>query len=68
MNYSVFYADTDAGNIVYHGRYIEMSDLARNMPMNVAEFTFSMLARQYQVMLTVRKAEAVYHTPTLQQQ
>lgn len=65
LHYTVCYADTDAGGIVYHGRYIEMVERARNKLMNAAGFTFSSLAQQHQVMLIVHKVEAVYHAPAL---
>ncbi|HSK41895.1 MAG TPA: thioesterase family protein [Arenibaculum sp.] len=65
LHYTVCYADTDAGGVVYHGRYIEMVERARNKLMNVAGFTFSMLEQQYQVMLIVHKTQAVYHAPAV---
>ena len=34
--HDVSYADTDAGGVVYHGRYIEMAERARN-PLFAAE-------------------------------
>lgn len=65
LHYTICYADTDAGGVVYHARYIEMVERARNKLMNIAGFTFSMLAQEYQVMLIVHRVEAVYHAPAL---
>jgi acyl-CoA thioester hydrolase len=63
LDYIVCYADTDAGGVVYHARYIEMVERARNKLMYLAGFSFATLGRQYQVMLIVHKVEAVYHAP-----
>jgi acyl-CoA thioester hydrolase len=65
LHYTVCYADTDAGGVVYHARYIEMVERARNKLMNSAGFTFAMLAEQYQILLIVHRVEAVYHAPAL---
>jgi acyl-CoA thioester hydrolase len=65
LHYTVCYADTDAGGVVYHARYIDMVERARNKLMYAAGFTFAMLAEQYQVMLIVHRVEAVYHAPAV---
>ncbi len=65
ISYRVCYADTDAGGIVYHGRYIEISERARNNLMNHVGFTFARLANEFQVMLVAQKVEATYFAPAL---
>lgn len=65
LHYTVCYADTDAGGVVYHARYIDMVERARNKLMYAAGFSFAMLAEQYQVMLIVHRVEAVYHAPAV---
>lgn len=61
----VSYADTDAGGVVYHGRYIEMAERARNRLMRMAGFSFGSLGAQYDVMLVMHKVAATYHAPAL---
>lgn len=65
LRHAVSYADTDAGGVVYHARYLEMAERARNKLMKLAGFTFSMLAEQYQVMLIMHKVGAIYHAPAM---
>ena len=61
--HSVSYADTDAGGVVYHGRYIEMAERARNRLMRMAGFSFASLKDQHDVMLVMHKVVATYHAP-----
>ncbi|MFC5473494.1 thioesterase family protein [Paraherbaspirillum soli] len=63
LSYTVCYADTDAGGVIYHARYIEMVERARNRVMNLAGFTFAALAREHDTMLIVHKVNAVHHAP-----
>ncbi|MEX3628158.1 MAG: thioesterase family protein [Burkholderia sp.] len=60
--YDIGYADTDAGGIVYHARYIEMAERARNRLMYAAGYSFARLAEEG-VLFIVRRVEAVYHAP-----
>lgn len=64
LHYIVCYADTDAGGVVYHARYIEMVERARNRVMNLAGFTFAELSREHDTLLIVHKVNAVYHAPS----
>ena len=61
--HSVAYADTDAGGIVYHGRYLEIAERARNRILYEAGFTYSGIARQWGVMFVVRNVEMTFHAP-----
>lgn len=61
--HSVSYADTDAGGVVYHGRYIEMAERARNRLMRKAGFSFASLGERYDTMLVMHKIAATYHVP-----
>lgn len=63
VEYTVCYADTDAGGYVYHARFIEMAERARNQLMYKAGFSFALLAKNYDVMLIVHKVEALHHMP-----
>jgi len=61
----VSYADTDAGGIVYHGRFLDMAERARNKLFRAVGFTFSGLAQEHGVMLVVRRVEVSYTAPAL---
>lgn len=61
LDYKVCYADTDAGGVVYHARYIEMVERARNKLMQLAGFSFASLSKEHDTQLVVHKIEAVYH-------
>ncbi|TCW84054.1 acyl-CoA thioesterase [Burkholderia sp. SRS-46] len=63
LDYEVGYADTDAGGIVYHARYIEMAERARNRLMRAAGYSFARLAEDDGALFIVRRVEAVYHAP-----
>lgn len=65
LDYIVRIADTDANGVVYHGRYIEMVERARDKLMNIAGFTFKSLSQEHQVMLLVRRVEALYYAPAV---
>jgi acyl-CoA thioester hydrolase len=65
VRHRVCYADTDAGGVVYHSRYIELAEHARNRLMYHVGFSFASLLKEHQVQLMVHKVEAVYHAPAL---
>ncbi|MBA2672715.1 YbgC/FadM family acyl-CoA thioesterase [Ramlibacter sp.] len=65
VTHRVCYADTDAGGIVYHARYIELVEQARNRLMYQADFSFAKLAREHNIALIVRKLGADYRAPAL---
>jgi acyl-CoA thioester hydrolase len=59
----VAYADTDAGGIVYHGRYLEIVERARNHMLYAAGFNYSQIARCWGVMFVIRKIEMTCEAP-----
>ena len=59
-NWLVSYADTDAGGVVYHGRYIEQAERSRQQLLLDAELSFSALEREYDCLLVVRAIDASY--------
>lgn len=63
VTHRVCYADTDAGGIVYHARYIALVEEARNRLMYEAGFSFARLAKDHGIALIVRKLGAAYHAP-----
>jgi acyl-CoA thioester hydrolase len=63
LHYKVCYADTDAGGVVYHARYIEMVERARNKVMYMAGFSFADLREKHDTVLVVHKVNGVYHAP-----
>lgn len=63
LKYLVCYADTDAGGIVYHARFLDMVERARNRVMYSAGLSFRHLADEYGIMLIVHRVEAVYYAP-----
>ena len=56
----VSYADTDAGGVVYHGRFLDMAERARNKLLRAVGFSFASLTEEHGVMLVVRRAEVSY--------
>ncbi|WP_375411721.1 acyl-CoA thioesterase [uncultured Bradyrhizobium sp.] len=62
-SHPVAYADTDAGGIVYHGRYLEIVERARNHIFYAAGFNYSELARRWGVMFVIRKVEMICEAP-----
>ncbi len=65
LHYPVCMADTDANGVVYHARFIEMAERARNKLLNHLGFTFASLAQRYEALLVIRRVEGVYHAPAL---
>ncbi|VFR48850.1 4-hydroxybenzoyl-CoA thioesterase family active site [plant metagenome] len=63
ITHRVCYADTDAGGYVYHARYIEFAEHARNQLMYAAGYSFASLASAHGVMLVVHRVEAQHHLP-----
>lgn len=63
LPYTVCYADTDAGGVVYHARYVEMAERARNRLLALAGFSLDMLAREYETLLVVHRLSVTYHAP-----
>ncbi len=65
-NYRVCFADTDSGGIVYHGRYFEMAERARNTLMREIGIDTTKLFRgRTGYALVVRNVTAQFVTPAL---
>ena len=61
----VYFADTDAGGMVYHARYLEFAEKARTEMMRTLGFDHVELKRQYDMLIGVRSVEAEYLRPAL---
>lgn len=65
LPYRVVYADTDAGGVVYHGRYFEMAERSRIEAFSVLCVNILELQKRFQILLVVRQAQAVFRRPAL---
>ena len=65
LSHEVAYADTDAGGIVYHGRYVEMAERSRNAVLKALEVPVAEMKARYGVLFIVRAVHATYHRPAL---
>lgn len=63
MPYDVAYADTDAGGIVYHARYVEMAERSRNRAMVALGVPVQAMRARFGVLPLVREVRATYHRP-----
>lgn len=63
LPYVVAYADTDAGGVVYHARYVEMAERGRNHLLNAIGMTFEGLERDLDTVLVVHRITATYKAP-----
>lgn len=61
LHYTVAYPDTDAGGVVFHGRYLEMAERARNNLVKLAGLSYASLSEEHDTLLVVHKINAVYH-------
>jgi tol-pal system-associated acyl-CoA thioesterase len=59
----VYYQDTDAGGVVFHGRYREFMERARTELINAAGFDLARLADEQRLMFLVFHIAATYHQP-----
>jgi acyl-CoA thioester hydrolase len=59
----VYYQDTDAGGVVFHGRYLEFMERARTELINAAGFDLAKLAEEQRLMFLVFHISATYHRP-----
>jgi acyl-CoA thioester hydrolase len=59
----VYYQDTDAGGVVFHGRYLEFMERARTELINAAGFDLARLAEEQRLMFLVFHISATYHQP-----
>ena len=61
----VYYQDTDAGGVVFHGRYLEFMERARTELLNAAGFDLARIAREQRLMFLVFRISITYHQPAL---
>ena len=59
----MYYQDTDAGGVVFHGRYLEFMERARTELINAAGFDLARLADEQRLMFLVFHIAATYHQP-----
>ena len=59
----VYYEDTDAGGIVYHGRYLAFADRARTEALREAGVPHDELVTQLGLIFVVRRIEMDYLRP-----
>jgi acyl-CoA thioester hydrolase len=62
--YDVAYADTDAGGIVYHGRYVEMAERSRNHALKALGVPVAGMRTRFGVLFVIRDIRATYHRPS----
>lgn len=65
LSYEVAYADTDAGGIVYHARYVEMAERSRNQVLRTLELPVAEMKTCFGVLFIIREIRAVYHQPAI---
>jgi len=63
QRYRVIYADTDAMGIVYHARYLEMAERARNYAMEKAGIHISRFTEEHNLILVVCRAAMEFIAP-----
>ncbi|MEQ8964802.1 MAG: YbgC/FadM family acyl-CoA thioesterase [Azospirillaceae bacterium] len=63
VEHDVGYVDTDAGGIVYHGKYVELAERARNALLHDAGFTYKGLLAEHGILMVIHRVEADYHAP-----
>ena len=59
----IYYDATDAGGIVYHTEYLTIAEHARTEALRALGFYQSRLARDKNILLTVRRCNVEYITP-----
>ena len=60
---SIYYDSTDAGGVVYHTEYLTIAEHARTEALRALGFYQSRLARDKNILLTVRRCNVEYITP-----
>jgi acyl-CoA thioester hydrolase len=63
QGYRVIYADTDALGMVYHARYLEMAERARNYALEVAGIRITRLTEENNLILVVYRAAMEFIAP-----
>jgi acyl-CoA thioester hydrolase len=63
IHHLVAYADTDAGGVVYHGRYVELAERSRLLALHEAGWTVARLQDELGVVLVVHRVHAYFCRP-----
>ncbi len=63
MSYDVAYADTDAGGIVYHARYVEMAERSRNRTMAMLGVPVQEMRARFGIQFVIREVRVLCHRP-----
>jgi acyl-CoA thioester hydrolase len=59
----VYFEDTDAGGVVYHGNYLKFAERARTELMRAGGFDHSDLAKEHGVLIVVRDCTMEFIAP-----
>jgi acyl-CoA thioester hydrolase len=59
----IYYADTDAGGVVYHGKYLELADRARTEALREAGRPHQALMAEHGCLFMVRRVDVEYLRP-----
>jgi len=59
----VYYQDTDAGGVVFHGQYLSFMERARTELLNEAGIDVARIADEDRVLFLVFKLAVTYHRP-----
>ena len=65
ISFRVFYEDTDAGGIVYHGNYFRFAERARSELLRVIGFEQQEIKATHDVVFVMRRAEIEYFKPAV---
>jgi len=63
IEYRIIFGDTDAGGIVYHPRYLELSERGRNELMRDLEINIGNLFNESNVVFALRSSDMKFHSP-----
>jgi tol-pal system-associated acyl-CoA thioesterase len=59
----VYYQDTDAGGVVFHGQYLAFMERARTELLNAAGFDLARIADEKRVIFLVHELQVRFHGP-----
>jgi len=65
IHFRVYYEDTDAGGIVYHGNYFRYAERARSELLRAMGFEQQHIRRDHDVVFVMRRAEIEYVKPAM---
>jgi tol-pal system-associated acyl-CoA thioesterase len=59
----VYYQDTDAGGVAFHGQYLAFMERARTELLNAAQVDIADFSRRHGLLFVVYRLEVQYHRP-----